>query len=43
MKAWAAYTTEARFTHDPGRLAQVRGAAEKLAGHRDTMRPPESE
>ncbi len=43
MQAWAAYTTETRFAHDPARLAQLRGAAEKLAGHRDAMRPPESD
>ncbi len=42
MTAWAAYTTEPRFAHDPGRLARVRGAADTLAAHRDTMRPPES-
>jgi homogentisate 1,2-dioxygenase len=43
MAAWAAYTTDARFVHDPGRLAQVRGAADKLADHHDALRPPESD
>jgi homogentisate 1,2-dioxygenase len=43
MKAWAAFTTEPRFAHDPGRLGVVRAAAEKLADHRDAMRPPESD
>ena len=43
MKAWAAFTTEPRFAHDPGRLAAVRAAADKLVGHRDSMRPPESD
>ncbi|MEX2145847.1 MAG: homogentisate 1,2-dioxygenase [Candidatus Rokuibacteriota bacterium] len=43
MTAWAAYTTEPPFAHDPGRLARVRAAADTLAAHRDTMRPPESD
>jgi hypothetical protein len=32
-------TTDARFTHSPTRLADVRAAAERLAGARDTLRP----
>ena len=40
MKAWAAYTTDPRFTHRPDRLAEVRAAAERLADARDTLRPP---
>ena len=40
MKAWDAYTTDARFTHRPDRLAEVRAVAERLADARDTLRPP---
>lgn len=43
MTSWAGYTTDERFVHDPARLADVRVAAEKLAAHRDTLRPPDSE
>jgi hypothetical protein len=35
--------TEPRFVHDPGRLAQVRQEAERLADARDSMRPAGSE
>lgn len=41
MSAWSAYTSEARFTYDPARLDEVRGVAERLAGARDALRPPE--
>jgi hypothetical protein len=43
MASWSGYVTEPRFLHDPGRLAKVRGEAERLADARDTMRPAESE
>ena len=39
MASWSGYTTDPRFLHDPGRLAQVRGEAERLADARDTLRP----
>ncbi len=41
MASWAGYTTQARFAYRPGRLADVRAAAERLAGARDELRPPE--
>ena len=40
MDAWAGYTTEARFVHDPGRLGEIRATAERLADARDAMTPP---
>jgi homogentisate 1,2-dioxygenase len=40
MQAWSAYTTEPAFAYDPARLDEVRAAAERLAGARDTLRPP---
>jgi homogentisate 1,2-dioxygenase len=43
MASWSGYVTEPRFLHDPGRLAKVRGEAERLADARDTMRPAASE
>src|SRR5262249_61807253 len=43
MASCSGYVTEPRFAHDPGRLASVRGAAERLADARDTMRPAGSE
>jgi homogentisate 1,2-dioxygenase len=39
MASWSGYVTDARFCHDPGRLAQVRGVAERLADARDRLRP----
>jgi len=41
MKAWAAYATDPQFAYDPGRLDGVRTAADRLAGARDLLRPPE--
>jgi hypothetical protein len=38
MGSWDAYTTEPRFTFRETRLAEVRAAAERLAGARDTLR-----
>jgi hypothetical protein len=43
MASWSGYTTEPRFLHDPGRLAQVRSLAERLAEARDKLRPAASE
>ena len=43
MASWSGYVTEPRFVHDPGRLAQVRQEAERLADARDSMRPAGSE
>jgi homogentisate 1,2-dioxygenase len=40
MRSWAGYTTEPRFAHDPARLEAVRALGERLAGARDTLRPP---
>ena len=39
MASWAEYTTDPRFTYRPTRLAEVRAAADKLAGARDALRP----
>jgi homogentisate 1,2-dioxygenase len=39
MKSWAGYTTDSRFTYRPTRLAEVRAAADRLAGARDALRP----
>jgi hypothetical protein len=41
MSAWSGYTTEPAFTYDPARLDDVRAIADRLAGARDTLRPPE--
>jgi homogentisate 1,2-dioxygenase len=41
MSAWSAYTSETRFAYGPSRLDEVRAVAERLAGARDTLRPPE--
>jgi len=43
MASWSGYTTDARFRHDPGRLAAVRSEAERLVDARDQMRPAGSE
>ena len=43
MASWSGYVTEPRFVHDPGRLAQIRQEAERLADARDSMRPAGSE
>ena len=40
MDAWADYTTNPAFTYDPARLDEVRAVAERLAGARDSLRPP---
>jgi hypothetical protein len=42
VHAWSGYTTSERFVHDPGRLADVRAIAERLADARDSLTPPES-
>jgi len=42
MDAWSGYTTSERFAHDPGRLADVRAIAERLADARDTLTPPQT-
>ena len=39
MSAWAAYTSDRRFVHDPARLDAVRAVAERLAGARDELAP----
>jgi homogentisate 1,2-dioxygenase len=39
IDAWSAYTTDRRFAWDPGRLDEVRGVAERLAGARDALAP----
>jgi homogentisate 1,2-dioxygenase len=41
MKAWGAYTSDPRFAYDPGRVDEIRTVAERLAGARDTLRPPQ--
>jgi len=41
MKSWGRYTTDARFAYSPARLDEIRAAAERLAGARDQLRPPE--
>jgi len=43
MGAWGAYVSEARFVHRSDRLAEVRAAAERLAGARDALAPPAPE
>jgi homogentisate 1,2-dioxygenase len=40
MDAWSGYTTNDRFVHDPGRLADVRATADRLADARDSLTPP---
>jgi homogentisate 1,2-dioxygenase len=40
MGAWRAYTSDARFAWSASRLDEVRAAAERLEGARDTLRPP---
>jgi homogentisate 1,2-dioxygenase len=40
MQAWSGYATEPPFAYDPARLDEVRAVAERLAGARDTLRPP---
>lgn len=42
MDAWSGYTTNARFVHDPGRLADVRAIADRMADARDSLTPPNS-
>jgi homogentisate 1,2-dioxygenase len=42
MKSWAAYTSQPRFAYSPTRLDDVRAIAERLAGVRDTLRPPDA-
>jgi hypothetical protein len=39
MASWDGYTTDPRFVHRPGRLADMRAAAERLADARDELRP----
>ncbi len=39
MASWDGYTSDPRFIHRPDRLADVRAAADRLAGARDEMRP----
>jgi len=39
MASWRDYTTDPRFTYRPTRLADVRVAADRLAGARDRLRP----
>ena len=41
MATWSGYHTDPAFAYDPARLDEVRGIAERLAGARDTLRPPE--
>jgi homogentisate 1,2-dioxygenase len=40
MASWGGYASEARFTHRPDRLTEVRQAAERLADARDELTPP---
>ena len=40
MGTWGGYHAEPRFAYRDDRLAQVRAAAERLAGARDELRPP---
>jgi len=39
MASWAGYATDPRFTYRATRLDEVRAAADRLAGARDTLRP----
>ncbi|OLC16078.1 MAG: hypothetical protein AUH29_06085 [Candidatus Rokubacteria bacterium 13_1_40CM_69_27] len=41
MQSWSAYTTDPGFSYHPTRLDEVRAIADRLAGARDTLRPPE--
>jgi homogentisate 1,2-dioxygenase len=41
MGAWSTYATAPRFAYAPGRLDEIRAAAERLAGARDSLRPPD--
>jgi homogentisate 1,2-dioxygenase len=41
MGAWSSYTTAPRFAYAPGRLEEIRAAADRLAGARDALRPPD--
>ena len=41
MTSWGRYATDQRFAYNPGRLDEIRAAAERLAGARDQLRPPE--
>jgi len=40
MNAWSGYTTDPAFAYDPARLDDVRAIGDRLAGARDTLRPP---
>jgi len=40
MASWGGYASDARFTHRPDRLTEVRQAAERLADARDELTPP---
>lgn len=40
MAAWGAYANDPRYAHAPGRLEEIRAIADRLAGARDTLRPP---
>ncbi len=40
MDAWSDCTTNPKLVCDPPRLDDVRTLAERLAGARDTLRPP---
>ena len=41
MGAWGPYTTSPRFAYEPGRVEEIRAVADRLAGARDTLRPPD--
>jgi homogentisate 1,2-dioxygenase len=41
MSAWGSYTTAPRFAYAPGRVEEIRAVADRLAGARDTLRPPD--
>jgi homogentisate 1,2-dioxygenase len=43
MQSWSGYTTDARFVYSATRLGEVRALADRLAGERDTLRPPSGE
>jgi homogentisate 1,2-dioxygenase len=42
MGSWGALATAERFAYSPTRLDEIRAVAERLAGARDELRPPDS-
>ncbi len=41
MATWSAYARDPRFAWSPGRLEEIRAVADRLAGARDRLRPPD--